>query len=82
MQAIFVNFQIWSPRHPLQELCCNPFVPNDICSGGDSGKIKILTGPNASGKSVYLKQVRLGNTQLDFMVVLVRLNCIVPSCHV
>lgn len=44
-------------RHPLQELCVNPFIPNDIAFNGTSGQMKILTGPNASGKSVYLKQV-------------------------
>ncbi|XP_038048492.1 mutS protein homolog 5-like isoform X2 [Patiria miniata] len=43
-------------RHPLQELCVSPFVPNDTYSGGKFGKMKFLTGPNASGKSVYLKQ--------------------------
>ena len=44
-------------RHPLQELCVSPFVPNDTCLDLEHGKIKVLTGPNASGKSVYLKQV-------------------------
>ena len=44
-------------RHPLQELCCSPFVPNTTVSGGKFSKIKVLTGPNSSGKSVYLKQV-------------------------
>ncbi|XP_074643458.1 mutS protein homolog 5-like [Tubulanus polymorphus] len=44
-------------RHPLQELCCSPFVANDWNSGADASKVKILTGPNASGKSIYLKQV-------------------------
>lgn len=44
-------------RHPIQELCCSPFIPNDIQSSGAHGKVKILTGPNACGKSVYLKQV-------------------------
>ncbi|XP_022087928.1 mutS protein homolog 5-like isoform X2 [Acanthaster planci] len=46
-------------RHPLQELCVTPFVPNDTFSGDKYGKMKFLTGPNASGKSVYLKQVGL-----------------------
>ncbi len=39
------------------ELCCSPFVPNDTFSGGEHSQMKILTGANASGKSVYLKQV-------------------------
>lgn len=46
-------------RHPLQELCVSPFVPNDTCCDTQSGRMKILTGPNASGKSVYLKQVAM-----------------------
>ena len=51
-----------SLRHPLQELCVSPFVPNDTCCDLAHGKMKILTGPNASGKSVYLKQVYHSNT--------------------
>ena len=34
------------------------FVPNDTHIESNRGRVKILTGPNASGKSVYLKQVR------------------------
>ena len=46
-------------RHPLQELCCSPFVPNKTQMGSEYHKMVIITGPNASGKSVYLKQVNL-----------------------
>ncbi|XP_054716142.1 mutS protein homolog 5-like isoform X2 [Uloborus diversus] len=46
-------------RHPLQEMCVAAFVANDTLSGGSESKIKVLTGPNSSGKSVYLKQVAL-----------------------
>ena len=46
-------------RHPLQELCVSQFVPNDSIFSKESGRLKILTGPNASGKSVYLKQVKV-----------------------
>lgn len=46
-------------RHPLQELCVNLFVPNDSVIEQDKGRMKVLTGPNASGKSVYLKQVNV-----------------------
>lgn len=46
-------------RHILQELCVDMFVPNDAHSSADHGLIHILSGPNASGKSVYLKQVLL-----------------------
>ena len=44
-------------RHAIQEMCCSTFTPNDTLSNGEYGKIKVLTGPNACGKSVYLKQV-------------------------
>ena len=43
-------------RHPLQELCVTTFVPNNTTLDLEEGKVKILTGPNASGKSVYMKQ--------------------------
>ncbi|XP_053237896.1 mutS protein homolog 5 [Podarcis raffonei] len=44
-------------RHPLMELCAKTFFPNSAESTETHGRIKILTGPNSSGKSVYLKQV-------------------------
>ena len=46
-------------RHILQELCVDQFVANDSNIGGESGKVHILTAPNASGKSVYLKQIAM-----------------------
>jgi DNA mismatch repair protein MSH5 len=49
--------EIEKGRHPLQELCVDDFVPNDILSGDKHSLMKIITGPNSSGKSVYLKQV-------------------------
>lgn len=47
-------------RHPLLELVLNNCVPNNFISGGDNSCLKILTGPNASGKSIYAKQVGIG----------------------
>ncbi|XP_041043289.1 mutS protein homolog 5 [Carcharodon carcharias] len=46
-------------RHPLMELCTRTFVSNPISSGEEHGKIRVLTGPNSSGKSVYLKEIGL-----------------------
>ncbi|GMT17034.1 hypothetical protein PFISCL1PPCAC_8331 [Pristionchus fissidentatus] len=44
--------------HPLAQLTVDgAFVPNPIDSCETSTKVKIFTGPNACGKSVYLKQM-------------------------
>lgn len=59
-------------RHPLQEFATTTFVCNDIHSGNGKSLVKILTGPNASGKSTYLKQVAL----IAFMA---HIGCYVPA---
>ncbi|XP_044162334.1 mutS protein homolog 5 isoform X2 [Bufo gargarizans] len=46
-------------RHPLLVFCSGTFVPNPTMIGEKERRIKILTGPNSCGKSVYLKQVGL-----------------------
>lgn len=46
-------------RHLLQEMCTNQFVANDTHFSFEDGLVKLITGPNACGKSVYLKQVAL-----------------------
>ncbi|XP_056121978.1 mutS protein homolog 5 [Rhinichthys klamathensis goyatoka] len=46
-------------RHPLLELCTPVFVSNNYISSETEGKVKVITGPNSSGKSIYLKQVGL-----------------------
>ncbi|MDO5295400.1 MAG: DNA mismatch repair protein MutS [bacterium] len=44
-------------RHPVvEEACCGEFVPNDCRLDSDKYVI-ILTGPNMSGKSTWLRQV-------------------------
>ena len=48
--------KIQAGRHPLQELCTPTFIPNDTTLG-ERSRMAVLTGPNACGKSVYLKQV-------------------------
>lgn len=57
--------EITKGRHPLQELVVPSFIPNDCrlrneeCDDDQSTPCMVLTGPNHSGKSVYLKQVAL-----------------------
>ncbi|KAM9382636.1 mutS protein homolog 5 [Phaethornis superciliosus] len=53
------GFHIKDGRHPLMELCAKTFVANPVNSGETTRRIKIITGPNSSGKSIYLKQVGL-----------------------
>ncbi|MCH83527.1 DNA mismatch repair protein MSH5-like [Trifolium medium] len=43
-------------RHVLQEMTVDTFIPNDTKIFHD-GRVNIITGPNFSGKSIYLKQV-------------------------
>ncbi|XP_048130246.1 DNA mismatch repair protein MSH5 isoform X2 [Rhodamnia argentea] len=49
---------IQNGRHVLQEMIVNTFIPNDTKIFND-GRINIITGPNYSGKSIYVKQVAL-----------------------
>ena len=48
------------------------FISNSTVLGGDKGRIHVLSGPNSSGKSVYMKQVGL-------IVFLGQLGCWVPA---
>ena len=61
-------------RHPAVErfLPAGTFVPNDLEIGGDSGRVIILTGPNMSGKSVYLRQAAV-------IVILAQIGSFVPA---
>ncbi|XP_041975734.1 mutS protein homolog 5-like [Aricia agestis] len=59
-------------KHPLYVTVCDTFVPNDVQSSHDAGYVKILTGPNSSGKSVYLKQIGL-------IVYLAHIGSFVPA---
>ncbi|XP_075859604.1 mutS protein homolog 5 isoform X2 [Microcebus murinus] len=54
-----LGVRIQNGRHPLMELCARTFVPNSAECGGNKGRVKVITGPNSSGKSIYLKQVGL-----------------------
>jgi DNA mismatch repair protein MutS len=50
------RIHIWGGRHPVVERFSeNPFVPND-CRLDDSQRLIILTGPNMSGKSTFIRQ--------------------------
>ena len=52
------ELRIEEGRHPCVErfLPAGTFVPNDLELGTPESRVIILTGPNMSGKSVYLRQ--------------------------
>jgi DNA mismatch repair protein MutS len=51
---------IRSGRHPVVEAAASePFVPNDCVMDTESQQLLVITGPNASGKSTFLRQVAL-----------------------
>jgi DNA mismatch repair protein MutS len=54
------ELNIHEGKHPvLGETLGAEFVPNDIELSGDAGDILIITGPNMSGKSTYIRQAAL-----------------------
>ncbi|HAH32757.1 MAG TPA: DNA mismatch repair protein MutS [Elusimicrobia bacterium] len=61
-------------RHPVVEkyLSAGEFVPNDLSISGLDPQIIILTGPNMSGKSVYLRQTAV-------IVILAQIGSFVPA---
>jgi len=61
-------------RHPVVErsLVEGSFVPNDACLSNDDAQLIVLTGPNMSGKSTYLRQVAL-------IVLLAQIGSFVPA---
>jgi DNA mismatch repair protein MutS len=61
-------------RHPVVErtLAEGSFVPNDSFLSNDDAQLIILTGPNMSGKSTYLRQVAL-------IVLLAQIGSFVPA---
>lgn len=48
-------------RHPMVEkyFTKEPFVPNDLDFGNDDNILKIITGPNMSGKSTYIRMAAI-----------------------
>ena len=56
-----IGVSIEGGRHPVVEqwLQGESFVPNDTRLDADDTQIVILTGPNMSGKSTYLRQIGL-----------------------
>jgi DNA mismatch repair protein MutS len=67
------EIEIIAGRHPVVELTRReePFVPNDVRLSQEE-EILIITGPNMSGKSTYLRQVAL-------IVLMAQVGSFVPA---
>jgi len=60
-------------RHPvLAEMLGTEFVPNDIELGDSLGDCLIVTGPNMSGKSTYIRQTAL-------LVIMAQIGAFIPA---
>lgn len=68
------SIDIKSGRHPVVELMLNDeiFIPNDLCIDNRSSRMSIITGPNMSGKSTYMRQTAL-------IVIMAQIGCFVPA---
>ena len=68
------TIRIESGRHPVVEqyLDSGAFVPNDALLDNSTNQIALITGPNMSGKSTYLRQVAL-------IVLLAQIGSYVPA---
>ena len=60
-------------RHPVVERVMEQqeYVPNDVYLEGDTD-ILLITGPNMSGKSTYMRQVAL-------IVIMAQMGCFIPA---
>ena len=75
------RLEITAGRHPIVEAAlgasggASSFVPNDAALAADGAgapQLLLLTGPNMSGKSTYLRQTAL-------IVILAQTGCFVPA---
>jgi DNA mismatch repair protein MutS len=70
-----LEIEISGGRHPVIETRMAPgeeYVPNDLYLNNDSQQIIILTGPNMSGKSAFLRQTAL-------IVMMAQIGSFVPA---
>jgi DNA mismatch repair protein MutS len=60
-------------KHPvLAEMLAAEFVPNDVELGNSNGDVTIITGPNMSGKSTYIRQSAL-------LVIMAQTGSFIPA---
>jgi len=66
--------EIKDGRHPVVEqiLTDTPFTPNDVRLDLAENRLIIITGPNMSGKSTFMRQTAL-------IVIMAQIGCFVPA---
>ncbi|MBR1739450.1 MAG: DNA mismatch repair protein MutS [Ruminococcus sp.] len=72
--AIDGIIDIKNGRHPVVELMQKEevFVPNDTYLDQGGNRMSVITGPNMSGKSTYMRQVAL-------ITLMAQIGCFVPA---
>lgn len=68
--------EIKDGRHPVVELMLKDevFVPNNTYLDTKANRMAIITGPNMSGKSTYMRQVAL-------ITLMAQIGCFVPAVY-
>lgn len=68
--------EIKDGRHPVVEKMVNEilFTPNDVYLDIKSNRLMIITGPNMSGKSTFMRQVAV-------IVLMAQIGCFVPASY-
>jgi len=67
------DMEISQGRHPVLDVQLgSKFVPNDVSLGGKTGDLAIITGPNMSGKSTYIRQTAL-------LVLMAHMGSFIPA---
>ncbi len=74
--AVDGRIEIRDGRHPVveQTLTDTVFVPNDVLLDTKANRLAIITGPNMSGKSTYMRQTAL-------IVLMAQMGSFVPASY-
>lgn len=74
--AVDGRIEIHDGRHPVVErmLTDTVFVPNDVLLDQKANRLAIITGPNMSGKSTYMRQTAL-------IVLMAQMGSFVPASY-
>ncbi len=74
--AVDGRIEIHGGRHPVVEqmLTDSVFVPNDVLLDQKANRLAIITGPNMSGKSTYMRQTAL-------IVLMAQMGSFVPASY-